>query len=223
MKLGRTTKIRQNFFFIIFLLSLLSEQQKFGRIFLCLRLIQSFSIPVFPLFMVQPVSAILILICLGFRFYSRQSIIYGSTRPPSFSLFVPAHCASSTSSSYSSFHLVCCFDILSRLFRFLMAFYSLPFGVSCCVPHCRFDSWLYLSRCYVTVGWRSQQNFTLYCSVVRLGQSSVSVFLLSCRNLRASSSFPVNRLPFPFVFVFVFVNVSTVSPLSFHFFTTGSL
>src|SRR5271170_2966541 len=129
--------------------------------------------------MVQPVSAILILIGLGFRFYSRQSIIYGSTRPPSFSLFVPAHCASSTSSSYSSFHLVCCFDILSRLFRFLMAFYSLPFGVSCCVPHCRFDSWLYLSRCYVTVGWRSQQNFTLYCSVVRLGQSPASVLLLS--------------------------------------------
>ena len=32
MKLGRTTKIRQNFFIII-LLSLLSEQQKFGRIF----------------------------------------------------------------------------------------------------------------------------------------------------------------------------------------------
>src|SRR5271170_6329601 len=68
---------------------------------------------------------------------------------------------------------------LSRLFRFLMAFYSLPFGVSCCVPHCRFDSWLYLSRCYVTVGWRSQQNFTLYCSVVRLGQSPASVLLLS--------------------------------------------
>jgi hypothetical protein len=37
--------------------------------------------------MVQPTSAILILIgfsAAGFRFYSRQSIIYGSTRPPSF-------------------------------------------------------------------------------------------------------------------------------------------
>src|SRR5271170_3541085 len=56
--------------------------------------------------MVQPVSAIPILIGLGFRSYSRQSIIFGSTRPPSFYLFVPAHCASSTSSSYSSFHLV---------------------------------------------------------------------------------------------------------------------
>src|SRR5271154_1857167 len=52
--------------------------------------------------MVQPVSAILTF-DLGFRFYSRQSIIYGSTRPQSFSLFVPAHYASSTSSSVHPF------------------------------------------------------------------------------------------------------------------------
>jgi hypothetical protein len=55
--------------------------------------------------------------------------------------------------------------------------------------------------------------------------SSVSASLRyqssSCRvcNLRAPSSFHVNRLPFVFVFVFVFVYVSTVSPLSFPFFT----
>src|SRR5271170_5173035 len=62
--------------------------------------------------MVQPVSAILI-IGLGFRFYSRQSIIYGATRPPSFSLFVPAHCASSMSSSIHPSTSFSCFDSLS--------------------------------------------------------------------------------------------------------------
>src|SRR5271154_284193 len=55
---------------------------------------------------------IFILIGLGFRFYSRQSIIYGPTRPP-LSIFVPAHCASSTSSSIHPSTSSCCFDILS--------------------------------------------------------------------------------------------------------------
>src|SRR5271154_3200915 len=55
---------------------------------------------------------IFILIGLGFRFYSRQSIIYGPTRPP-LSIFVPAHCASSTSSSVHPSTSSCCFDILS--------------------------------------------------------------------------------------------------------------
>jgi hypothetical protein len=111
MKLGRTTKFGR-IFFIIFLFSLLLRTTKFGRIFLCLRLIIHHSR--YPSFiMVQPVSAIFILIGLGFRFYSRQSIIYGSTRPPSFSLFVPAHCASSTSSSIHPSISSSCFDILS--------------------------------------------------------------------------------------------------------------
>src|SRR5277367_2260078 len=66
MKLGRTTKIRQNFF-------VPSAHS-------------SFNIPVFHLFMVQPVSAILILIGLGFRFYSRQSINHIRLNPSSFYL-----------------------------------------------------------------------------------------------------------------------------------------
>jgi hypothetical protein len=57
--------------------------------------------------MVQPTSPILIF-DLGFRFYSRQSII--SAQPVLLSLFVPRLYASS--SFYSSFHLVCCIDIL---------------------------------------------------------------------------------------------------------------
>ena len=87
----------------------LAEQQKFARIFLCLRLIQSFSC-----FISRYGSTRLSYPYphrLGFHFYSRQSIIYGSTRPR-LSTFVPTHYASS-SFFYSSFHLVCCFDILS--------------------------------------------------------------------------------------------------------------
>ena len=55
-----------------------SEQQKFARIFCAF---SSFNHShVSSLAMVQPVSAILIF-DLGFRLNSRQSIIYGSTRP----------------------------------------------------------------------------------------------------------------------------------------------
>src|SRR5271168_2915167 len=70
--------------------------------------------------MVQPVSPILILIGLGFRFYSRQSITSGSTRPP-LSIFVPTHYASSTSSSVHPSTSSYCFNVLSTT-------------VSLCVP-----------------------------------------------------------------------------------------
>src|SRR5271154_5875461 len=70
---------------------------------------------------------------------------------------------------------------------------------------------LLLSRRYIAsrlrVG-RSQQNF-IYYSVVRLGQSPVSVFPLSCLQL---SSPVINSCQS--ATVFVFVNVSTASPLS---------
>ena len=67
MKLGRKTKVRQNF--------------------LCLRLIHHSRYPFFISFvMVQPTSAILILIDLGFRFYSRQSINHVRLNPSSFYL-----------------------------------------------------------------------------------------------------------------------------------------
>src|SRR5271155_5473307 len=84
MKLGRTTKIWQNFFYLSLFSSTPNNQNS-----------AEFFVPSahfiildtrFHLFMVQPVSAIFILIGLGFRFYSRQSITYGSTRPPSFSI-----------------------------------------------------------------------------------------------------------------------------------------
>jgi hypothetical protein len=108
-KLGRTTKIRQNFFPSLFL-SLLSEQQKFGRIFLCLRLVHH-SQHAFRLFMVQPVSLSLSSSVSAFV-SSRQSIIFGSTRPrfirlrsyASRVLFLP-----SIHPSISS----CCFDLSS--------------------------------------------------------------------------------------------------------------
>src|SRR5271167_2291442 len=88
MKLGRRTQIWKNFFYHLspFSFPFYSEEHKFRRIFCAFG--SSFIIldTRFHLFMVQPVSAILIIIGLSFRFYSRQSIIYGSTRPPSFSL-----------------------------------------------------------------------------------------------------------------------------------------
>jgi hypothetical protein len=110
VKLGRTTKIRQNFFFIIFSFLFYSEQQKFGRIFLCLRLIHH-SQYAFRLFRYG--STRLTYPYLRSRLSSQFSPIdyLGSTRPR-LSTFVPTHYASS-SSFYSSFHLVCCFDILS--------------------------------------------------------------------------------------------------------------
>jgi hypothetical protein len=80
--------------------------------------------------MVQPTSAILTF-DLGFRLYSRQSIISAQPVLHIFS-FVPTHYASSTSSSFhSSFHLVCCFDILPRLFWFPVSF---PLGVLAAFP-----------------------------------------------------------------------------------------
>ena len=84
VKLGRTTKIRQNFFFIITFSPFSSTpNNKNSPEFFCA--FGSFNHSrVSSLAMVQPVSSILILIGLGFRFYSRQSIIYGSTRPPPF-------------------------------------------------------------------------------------------------------------------------------------------
>jgi hypothetical protein len=60
---------------------------------------------------------------------------------------------------------------------------------SCGVPHCRFDSWP-------------------FC---------ISPPPIVFATFRVPSPFPVNRLPF--VFVFAFIYVSTVSPLSFQFFT----
>ena len=211
----------------------MAEQQKFGRIFLCLRLIQSFSIPVFPLFMVQPVSAILILIGLGFRFYSRQSIIYGSTRPPSFSLFVPAHCASSTSSSfYSSFHLVL---LLRHPVHDSITLRSWPSWV-CRVSnaHGGFDVYPTLASsilwvCHVSDA-RGGCNVYLLLAFLYLVRpvisrpssmfrspslscfcNSSSLVILSCQSATVI-----------IVLVFIFVNVSTVSPLSSLYFTTRS-
>src|SRR5277367_6109209 len=94
MKLGRKTKVRQNF--------------------LCLRLIHHSRYPFFISFvMVQPTSAILILIGLGFRFYSRQSINHVRLNPssylPSFlRVMRPLRLPSIHHPSTSS----CCFDIL---------------------------------------------------------------------------------------------------------------
>jgi hypothetical protein len=81
VKLGRTTKIRQNFFFIITFSPFSSTpNNKNSPEFFCA--FGSFNHShVSSLAMVQPVSPILILIGLGFRLYSRQSITYGSTRP----------------------------------------------------------------------------------------------------------------------------------------------
>src|SRR5271154_5996553 len=62
-----------------------------------------------------------------------------------------------------------CFDILCRLFWFLASF---PFGVSCCVPHCRFDSWrLGVTSLWVVEGPSKTSLFL--SSVARLGQSPV--------------------------------------------------
>src|SRR5271170_1451293 len=76
MKLGRRTQIWKNFFYHLspFSFPFYSEEHKFRRIFCAFG--SSFIIldTRFHLFMVQPVSVILILIGLGFRFYSRQSI-----------------------------------------------------------------------------------------------------------------------------------------------------
>src|SRR5271170_7112504 len=113
MKLGRTTKIRQNFFF--YHLSPFSS-------FRTTKIRQNFFVPsAHSIILDTSVSSLYGSTRLSYLYPHRSRLsflfspidYFGSTRPPSFSLCVPAHCASSTSSSYSSFHLVCCFDILS--------------------------------------------------------------------------------------------------------------
>src|SRR5271154_3843786 len=169
--------------------------------------------------MVQPVSAILILIGLGFRFYSRQSIIYGSTRPPSFSLFVPAHCASSTSSSfYSSFHLVL---LLRHSVHDSITLRSWPSWV-CRVSNAHGGCDVYPTLASSILFWvchvsdaRGGCNVYLLLAFLYLVRpvtsrpsSTFRSPSLSCFcNSSSPSSFPVNRLPFVFVLVFDLVNV----------------
>src|SRR5271170_906425 len=176
--------------------------------------------------MVQPVSAIPILIGLGFRSYSRQSIIFGSTRPPSFSRFVPAHCASSTSSSYSSFHLVL---LLRHPVHDSITLRSWPSWV-CRVSnaHGGFDVYPTLASSILWVCHVSDARGG--CNVYPL---LTFLYLVRPVTSRPSSTFRSPSLPCfcnsssPVIIscqsAFVFVNVSTVSPLSSHYFTTGSL
>src|SRR5271170_3612862 len=95
MKLGRTTKIQQNFF-VPSAHSIILDTSV-SSLYGSTRLSYLYPHRSRLLFLFSPID------------------YHGSTRPPSFSLFVPAHCASSTSSSYSSFHLICCFDSLSTV------------------------------------------------------------------------------------------------------------
>src|SRR5271168_4149322 len=112
MKLGRTTKIRQNFFlssfsFLFFpnnqnsaefFLSIsflfYSEQPKFGRIFCAF---SSFHHSRYPFSSLHGSTRL----SYPYPYRSRLSFLFspidylGSTRPP-LSIFVPAHCASST-------------------------------------------------------------------------------------------------------------------------------
>ena len=154
--------------------------------------------------MVQPASPILILIGLGLRLYSRQSITYGSTRPPRLSTFVPTHHASS-SSFHSSFHLVL---LLRHPSTTVIVLRSWPSWV-CHVSDARGGCTVYPVLAFL-------------CAFIPFLLGQVQSFdLLRCRvfaTLRAPSSLPVNRLPV----IFVSVYVSTVSPLSFYYFITRS-
>src|SRR5271155_1701280 len=178
--------------------------------------------------MVQLVSAIPILIGLGFHSYSRQSIIFGSTRPPSFSLFVPAHCASSTSSSYSSFHLVL---LLRHSVHDSITLRSWPSWV-CRVSnaHGGFDVYPTLASsilwvCHVSDARGGCNVYPLlaFLYLVRpVTSRPSSTFRSPSLSCFCNSSSPV-IISCQSATVFVFVNVSTVSLLSSHYFTTGSL
>src|ERR1700724_687478 len=104
MKLGRTTKIRQNFFYHHSPFSSF-RTTKIRQNFLCLRLIHHSRYQCFislwfnPSHLSLSLSVSAFVSILANRLPTAQPGLLLST-------FVPAHYASSTSSSYSSFHLV---------------------------------------------------------------------------------------------------------------------
>jgi hypothetical protein len=182
--------------------------------------------------MVQPVSPILILIGLGFRSSSRQSIISAQPVILVLSTFVPTHYASS-SFFHSSFHLVLLLRLSSTTVSLFVlgplgcaVYPMLTVGLTCTQLSRPFSSWV----CHVSDARGGCNVYPrlafLFIQSVLLRPGQVQCFdLLRCRvfaTFRAPSSFPVNRLPFVFVLVFVLVNVSTVSPLSFYYFITRS-
>src|SRR5271170_677100 len=205
MKLGRTTKIRQNFFYRLSPFSSTPNNQNSAEFFAPSAHHSSFSIPVFHLSLWFNPSAILILILigLGFRSYSRQSIIFGSTRPPSFYLFVPAHCASSTSSSYSSFHLVL---LLRHSVHDSITLRSWPSWV-CRVSnaHGGCDVYPLLAFLYLVLPVTSRPSSMFRSPSLSCFCNSSSPVIISCQSATV------------FLLAFVFVNVSTVSPLSFQY------
>jgi hypothetical protein len=163
---------------------------------------------------VQPVSAILTLIGLGFRFYSRQSII--SAQPVLLlSVFVPTRYASS-SSIHPSTSFVARHPFPTVLVPGLLSVWGFLLRPPLQVRFVAFLFCLGVTSPWVVEGPSKTSHF-----ILRLPSRPVSRISLSPIVSQPSSPVIIScqSATVRLRLVFVFVNVSTVSPLSFLFFT----